>query len=134
MTENNSLASPLSSLRIAIVHYWFVGRAGGERVVEALAEMFPQTDIFALIADPAKLAPALKTRGIRTSFLQRIPGATRLHRHLLFLQPIALEQFDLSQYDLVISSESGATPRQNIRRIWKSHRFLGKPEFCETQP
>ena len=43
----------LSKLRVAIVHYWFVGRAGGERVVEALADVFPQADLFALVANPA---------------------------------------------------------------------------------
>jgi hypothetical protein len=43
----------LSSLRVAIVHYWCVGRAGGERVVEALADVFPQADLFALVANPA---------------------------------------------------------------------------------
>jgi len=97
----------LSSLRVAIVHYWFVGRAGGERVVEALAEMFPQADLFALVADRKVLAPILQNRKLQTSFLQQVPGARRFHRHFLFLQAIALEQFDLSSYDLVISSESG---------------------------
>jgi glycosyltransferase involved in cell wall biosynthesis len=97
----------LSELRVAIVHYWFVGRAGGERVVEVLAELFPQADLFCLVADRSTLAPILQTRKLQTSFLQRIPGATKYHRHFLFLQPLALEQFDLSAYDLVISSESG---------------------------
>lgn len=97
----------LSGLRVAIIHYWFVGRAGGEKVVEALAEIFPQADLFSLVADPAKLAPALRVHKLQTSFLQKVPGALRFHRHFLFLQPIALEQFDLSGYDLVISSESG---------------------------
>lgn len=98
---------PLNQLRVAIVHYWFVGRAGGERVVEALAEVFPQADLFCLVADRSTLAPELRGRNLITSFLQRIPGATRFHRHFLFLQPLALEQLDLSGYDLVISSESG---------------------------
>jgi glycosyltransferase involved in cell wall biosynthesis len=98
---------PLSELRVAIVHYWFVGRAGGERVVEALAELFPQADLFSLVADRSVLAPILQTRKLQTSFLQRVPGATKYHRHFLLLQPLALEQFDLSDYDLVISSESG---------------------------
>jgi glycosyltransferase involved in cell wall biosynthesis len=97
----------LSNLRVAIVHYWFVGRAGGERVVEALAEVFPQADLFSLVADRSTLAPILQNRKLQTSFLQRVPGAKRFHRHFLFLQPLALEQFDLSGYDLVISSESG---------------------------
>jgi glycosyltransferase involved in cell wall biosynthesis len=98
---------PLSELRVAIVHYWFVGRAGGERVVEALAELFPQADLFALVADRSVMAPILQTRKLQTSFLQRIPGSRKYHRHFLLLQPLALEQFDLSDYDLVISSESG---------------------------
>ena len=102
-----SANTDLSNLRVAIVHYWFVGRAGGEKVVEALAELFPQADLFSLVANRETLAPVLQNRKLQTSFLQRIPGSRRFHRHFLFLQPIALEQFDLSNYDLVISSESG---------------------------
>jgi glycosyltransferase involved in cell wall biosynthesis len=97
----------LAKLRVAIVHYWFVGRAGGEKVVEALAEVFPQADLFSLVADRDTLAPVLQSKNLQTSFLQRVPGARKFHRHFLFLQAIALEQFDLSAYDLVISSESG---------------------------
>jgi Glycosyltransferase len=96
-----------SNLRVAIVHYWFIGRAGGERVVEALAELFPNADLFSLVVDRNSLSPILQTRRMKTSFLQRVPGARRFHRHFLFLQPLALEQFDLSDYDLVLSSESG---------------------------
>jgi glycosyltransferase involved in cell wall biosynthesis len=102
-----SADTSFSDLRVAIVHYWFVGRAGGERVVEALAEVFPQADLFALVANREVLAPILQSRRLETSFLQQVPGARRFHRHFLFLQALALEQFDLSDYDLVISSESG---------------------------
>jgi glycosyltransferase involved in cell wall biosynthesis len=105
--ETPASAEQLKNLRVAIVHYWFVGRAGGERVVEALAELFPQADLFALVANRDTLAPVLQHRKIQSSFLQKVPGAIRFHRHFLFLQAIALEQFDLSDYDLVISSESG---------------------------
>ena len=98
---------PFASLRVAIVHYWFVGRAGGEHVVEALAEMFPQADLFTLIAKPEVMAPSLQKRKLTTSFLQKIPFVHKFHRHTLPLQPFALEQFDLTGYDLVISSESG---------------------------
>jgi len=103
----DSTSDYLKSLRVAIVHYWFVGRAGGERVVESIAEVFPQADIFTLVLRPESLAPVLKRRKITTSFLQKLPFVNRFHRHFLFLQPLALEQFDLSGYDLVISSESG---------------------------
>lgn len=96
-----------ASLRVAIVHYWFVGWAGGEMVVEALADIFPQADLFALIAKPETMSPKLRSRKLTTSFLQKIPMVHRFHRHTLPLQPIALEQFDLSSYDLVLSSESG---------------------------
>src|ERR1035441_9625353 len=102
MTYPVSETIDLSTVRVAIVHYWFVGRAGGERVVEALAEVFPQADLFALVANRETLAPILQNRKLQTSFLQRVPGARKFHRHFLFLQPLALEQFDLSDYDLVI--------------------------------
>ncbi len=107
MQNPASIGTELSKLRVAIVHYWFVGRAGGERVVEALAEVFPQADLFSLVADRSTLAPILQNRKLQTSFLQRVPGAKKFYRNFLFLQPLALEQFDLSGYDLVISSESG---------------------------
>lgn len=93
-------------LRVAIVHYYLLGYAGGEGVVSALLEMFPQADIFTLVAKEelrARFAP----HRVTTSFLQRVPGSHRFHRHLLLLCPFALEQFDLRGYDLVISSESG---------------------------
>ena len=97
----------LSKLRVALVHYWLIGRSGGEKVLESLAELFPQADIFTLVLDRSVLGPSLRGRQIYTSMLQKIPGVTRFHRHSLFLQPFALENFDLSGYDLVISSESG---------------------------
>ena len=97
----------LQKLRVAIVHYWFVSHRGGERVVEAMAGMFPQADLFSLVADPGAIPQSLRSRSIKTSFLQSFPGSTRWHRHFLLLHPLALEQFDLSDYDLVLSSESG---------------------------
>ncbi len=107
MADTLEFAGTRSNLRVAIVHYWFVGHAGGERVVAALAEMFPQADLFALVADPETMPPELRKHRLTTSFLQKIPGSTRWYRHLLPLQPMALEHLDVSGYDLIISSESG---------------------------
>jgi glycosyltransferase involved in cell wall biosynthesis len=107
MEYSDSADRQLSNLRVAIVHYWFVGRAGGEKVVEALADVFPQADLFSLVANREMLAPNLQSKNLQTSFLQSVPGARKFHRYFLFLQALALEQFDLSGYDLVISSESG---------------------------
>jgi glycosyltransferase involved in cell wall biosynthesis len=95
------------NLRVAIVHYWFVDYAGGERVTEALAEMFPQADLFALVANKDTLSPTLRKHRLTTSFLQRVPGGVRWYRHLLPLYPLALEQLDVSSYDLILSCESG---------------------------
>src|SRR5581483_4917425 len=100
-------AKSLDQLRVAIIHYWFVCNGGGERVVEALAEMFPKADLFCLIADEATMTPRLRSHKLTTSFLQRIPGSRRFYRHLLPLHPLALERLDLSGYDLILSSGSG---------------------------
>src|SRR5262249_21323200 len=94
-------------LRVAIVHYWLVNRRGGERVVEAMARIFPKADLFSLVVDPEKLSPTLRDRRIYTSVVQKFTANRRWYRHLLPIYPMLLEQFDLSQYDLVLSSESG---------------------------
>lgn len=93
--------------RVAIVHYWLVSMRGGEKVIEELCRIFPQADIFTLVLDRDRLSEVLKSRKIKASFLQSIPGATRHYTKMLPLMPFALEHFDLQEYDLVISSESG---------------------------
>jgi len=108
--EPRSLGSKTSSfdgLRVAIVHHWFVSMAGGERVVNAIAGMFPAADIFTLVLDKRKLPPRLRDRKITTSFLDRTLLARRAHRHFLPFYPLAVEMLDLSGYDLVITSDSG---------------------------
>lgn len=94
-------------MRVAFVHYWLVSMRGGEQVLEALSDLYPQADIFTLVYDEKKISDKLKRHKITPSFLQRIPGAVRHYKKLLPLMPFALESFDLSSYDLVISSESG---------------------------
>src|SRR6266853_4307732 len=96
-----------AGLRVALVHYWYVRRRGGERVLEVLADMFPQADIFTIVYDPAALADSIKSHKITGSFLQRLPRPYRYHRALLPLYPLALVQLRLDEYDLVISQESG---------------------------
>jgi len=105
--RDDELPDVLCKLRVAIVHYWFVKFRGGERVVETLAEMFPQADIFTLVLDPKTLPPSLRSRKFTTSFLQKVPGIRCHYKKFLLLFPLALEQFNLDEYDLVISSESG---------------------------
>jgi len=94
-------------VRVAIVHHWLVTQGGGERVLEALASMFPDADIFTLTADPKSIPESLRGRHITQSFLGRIPWHGRFHRHFLPLYPLAVEQLDLRGYDLVITSDAG---------------------------
>jgi glycosyltransferase involved in cell wall biosynthesis len=92
-------------MRVAIVHDWLVTYAGSERVVEQLLTLFPQADIFSLIdCVPAHERGFLCGKTVRTSFLQRLPFIRRMYQSYLPLMPLAIEQFDLSDYDLVLSS------------------------------
>lgn len=97
----------IGNLRVAIVHFWHINRTGAERVLESIADIFPQADIFMMVMNPASIHPSLKKHKITTSFLQKFPGVRRYHRKLMPLFPLAQEQFQLDDYDLVISSEAG---------------------------
>jgi glycosyltransferase involved in cell wall biosynthesis len=96
-----------SNLRVAIVHHWFVSLAGGERVVDTIASMFPHADVFTLFLDQRKVPLGLRKHKITTSFLDKIPAARRAHRYFLPFYPLAVEMLDLSGYDLIITSDSG---------------------------
>jgi glycosyltransferase involved in cell wall biosynthesis len=97
-------------MKIALVHYWWLSNRGGEAVVTALARLFPQADLYLHVADEAlvreTLGPHWRGRVVQ-SFIARLPGARRHYQKYLPLMPLALEQLDLTPYDLVISSESG---------------------------
>ena len=100
-------------MRVALVHHWFVTRGGGERVAECLASLFPQAELFTLVAEPHTLPSSLAGRPLHTSFLQHLPLARRFHRHMMPLYPAATESLDLRGFDLVISSDSG--PVKGVR-------------------
>jgi glycosyltransferase involved in cell wall biosynthesis len=100
-------------MRVAIVHHWFVTRGGGERVAECIASLFPEAEIFTLMADGPGIPDELLARRIHTSFLQKIPLAKSYHRHMMPLYPAATKRLDLRGFDLVISSDSG--PIKGVR-------------------
>ena len=91
-------------MRTAIVHYWLTNHRGGEKVLDSLCRMLPNADIFTLFCDPKYLTPEMQKHRIVTSFLNPL---RRAYRSLLPLMPMALENFDLRGYDLVVSNESG---------------------------
>ena len=80
----------------ALVHHWLVATRGGERVLEALAELFPSADLFTLVCDKSKIADSLRSRHVRSSLLQNLPGATHWYRYYLPLFPFATERMNLA--------------------------------------
>jgi glycosyltransferase involved in cell wall biosynthesis len=91
-------------MRVAIVHDWLNGMRGGEKVLEELLELAPDAAVYTLLHEQLKVSRFIESRRIETSWLNRIPGIYRNYRNLLPLFPAAIESFDLSAYDLVISS------------------------------
>ncbi|MEI6332220.1 MAG: glycosyltransferase family 4 protein [Pseudanabaena sp. ELA645] len=97
--------SNLENIRIAIVHEWFVNYAGSERVVEQILNLFPHADLLAVVdfLDNGKRG-FIKNKQVTTTFIQNLPFAKTKFRQYLPLMPLAIEQLDLSAYDLIISS------------------------------
>lgn len=92
-------------MKVAIVHDWFVTYAGSERVVEQLLALFPQSDLFSLVDFlPDGERAMLRGKPVRTTFVQRLPMARKRYTSYLPLMPLAIEQLDLTAYDLVLSS------------------------------
>ncbi len=93
-----------NKLKIALVHDWLTGMRGGEKVLEALCELYPQADLFTLLHNPGSVSPLIENRRIVTSFINRLPGKSSRYRHYLPLFPTAIEQFNFKDYDLIIST------------------------------
>ena len=89
---------------VAIVHDWLTGMRGGEKVLEAICEIYPDAPLYTLVRVRGSVAPSIERRRIRTSAARLLPAAGRAYRHYLPVFPTAVEWFDLDQYDLVISS------------------------------
>mgnify|MGYP001274604862 FL=1 len=94
----------LEGLKVALVHDWLTGMRGGEKCLEVLCELFPEADLYTLLHQKGKLSQNIESRSIRTSFVQHLPFGLKKYRHYLPLFPLAIEQFDLSAYDLIVSS------------------------------
>ena len=104
LTDSGPLAAN-RVMKVAIVHDWLVIYGGAERVLEHIIDLYPQADLFSLI-DCVNEDQRHFLRGKKptTSFLQKIPGIKQHYRKMLPLMPLAIEQLDLSSYDLIISS------------------------------
>lgn len=126
-------------MRIALVHDYLNQYGGAERVLEALCEIFPEAPIYTLLYDERATGQVFKDREIHTSFLQKIPFARKHHRLFPLLMPLAIEQFDLSYFDVVLSISAsfakGIVTKPHTRHInycltptrflWDdSHRYI----------
>lgn len=91
-------------MKVALVHDWLVSMRGGERVFEAFCELYPDADVFTLVHVPGSCSPAIERMRIHPSFIDRLPFGRERYRHYLPLFPHAIESFDLTGFDLVLSS------------------------------
>ena len=91
-------------MKTAVVHDWLNGMRGGEKVLEAILPLVPEPTIFTLFHVPGSVSPSIERFPIRASYLNRLPFARTRYRHYLPLFPSAIESFDLSGFDLVVSS------------------------------
>lgn len=112
-------------MRVALVHDYLTQYGGAERVLEELALMFPDAPIITLLYDEQATGGAFAERTIHTSFLQKLPVPRAWYRFFPVLMPIAIERFDLSAYDLVISSSSsfakGVLTREDALHLCYCH-------------
>lgn len=92
-------------MKVALVHEWLTIIGGSENVFKEIASLFPQADIYTLVAQPETIKKlGLSDHKVTTSFIQSLPIAKTKYRSYLPLFPLAIESFDLSKYDLIISS------------------------------
>jgi glycosyltransferase involved in cell wall biosynthesis len=115
-------------LKVALVHDFLLTYGGAERVFQAIGEIFPEAPIYTLLADAKIIAKHFSERDIRVSWLSRLPNfLKKRYRFFLPFFPVAVESFDLRDFDLVISS-SGAWSKGIITRLNTKHiAYLHSP-------
>ncbi len=94
----------MTKLKVAFSHDWLNGMRGGEKCLEALCELYPESQIFTLFHEKGKISGVIQDHSITCSALQYLPGIFSHYRYYLPLFPSAAESFDLDGYDLVIST------------------------------
>lgn len=131
-------------MKIALVHDHLTQEGGAERVLQIFQEIWPQAPTYTLLYDKSQLGPIFQGKDIRTSFLQKWPGAIKHYQWFLPFMPIATESYDLMDYDIVLSSCSamakGIITRSNTihfcychtptRYLWSdTHRYVEELKY-----
>ena len=121
-TERSSFIVPSSSFgRVAVIHDWLTGMRGGEQVLEGILDLVPDAEIFTLFHFEGAVSRKIESRTIHTSSLQALASRISDYRKLLLLFPRAVRAWDLSRFDLVISSSHCVAKGVDVR---------GKPHLC----
>ena len=102
--SRESILKDIGQVNVAVIHDWLTGMRGGEVVLEAILDLFPEADLYTLLHNEGSVSEKIARRRIVTSFVDRLPFKKTRYRHYLPLFPTAIESFDLHGYDLVISS------------------------------
>jgi glycosyltransferase involved in cell wall biosynthesis len=138
---NSENDTQVQNLKIALVHDWLTGMRGGEKILEVLCELFPDATIFTLLHNEGAMSPTIERMKIKTSFIQHLPMKAAKYRNYLPLMPLAIGLYDLSEYDLIISTSSavakGAIPGKNsvhicccfspMRYLWDQYKeYFGR--------
>jgi glycosyltransferase involved in cell wall biosynthesis len=132
-----------NQIKVALVHDWLTGNRGGEKVLEVFCELFPEAPIYTLLYNMGTIPETLSSHNIRTSFVDKLPFKKKRYRHFLPLFPAAIEQFNLKEYDLILSSShcvaKGIIPAPDslhisylhtpMRYVWDMyHDYFGKEQ------
>lgn len=95
----------VKNIKVAFIHDWLVEKGGAENLLSAMMEFWPNAPIYTLFHDPdGPTRTVVQGHQVITSFLQKFPGAKKYYRSFLPLMPVAIEQFDLSEFDIIISN------------------------------
>ncbi len=112
-------------IKIALVHDWLTGMRGGEKVLEVLCELFSDATLFTLVHNKGSVSPTIEKMKIRTSIIQHLPNSASRYQYYLPLMPFAIERFDMSEFDFIISSShavaKGVRTRKNAIHICYCH-------------
>ncbi|MEE8408757.1 MAG: glycosyltransferase [Myxococcota bacterium] len=130
-------------MAVALVHDWLVAQRGGENVLLEMARLFPEAPIYTLVHAPGTIHPELERHPIRTSFIQRLPGAPDSFRRYLPLFPAAVEAWRFDEFDLILSTShcvaKGVRTHEHQKHIAYIHtpmRYLWDqlPEYVPRLP
>ena len=123
-----------ADLRVALVHDWLTGMRGGEKVLEVFCDLFPRAEVFTLVHVRGTVSPAIERHRVHASFVSSLPLARRLYRHALPLFPVAVEQFDLDRFDLVLSTSHCAVKSAIKRGGRLPSLLLSDPDAVRLGP